>query len=311
MDRRKTTRIAAWINLVAGVAVIGLLCNANAWAADPSDRRPSDNEDEKKHRHHMATPGTPAPVVASTSEQQRLDALSGQMSNLQKQTEDTTSEVKKIEAAMTVAVPAQAGAKPATIGEHVGLVEKDVSDIKKDLSDNLGISVHALVDAGYEHNFNQPNSNTNVYRAWDEDGFQLTQGNLHIERDGTVGFVTDINFGQVANSISTATNYSNTSHVGPQWVDPTQYYLTYTAPIGSGISFEAGRFVTLLGAEVDPGLQQPELQRDPWPAVQPGRTADSYRHPRQLHVQRLRGRHLRCEQWLGRSRGHLKRWSEL
>ncbi len=254
MDRRKTTRIAAWINLVAGVAVIGLLCNANAWAANPSTADPATTTTTtKKHRHHMATPKvTAAAVVASTSEQQRLDALSGQMSNLQKQTEDTTSEVKKIEAAMTVAVPAPAGAKPATIGEHVGLVEKDVSDIKKDLSDNLGISVHALVDAGYEHNFNQPNSNTNVYRAWDEDGFQLTQGNLHIERDGTVGFVTDINFGQVANSISTATNYSNTSHVGPQWVDPTQYYLTYTAPIGSGISFEAGRFVTLLGAEVIP-----------------------------------------------------------
>jgi hypothetical protein len=250
VDRRKTTRIAAWINLVAGVAVIGLLCNANAWAADPSTADPATTT-TKKHHHHMVTTTTTT-VVASTSEQQRLDALSGQMSNLQKQTDDTTSEVKKIEAAMTVAVPAPAGAKPATIGEHVGLVEKDVSDIKKDLSDNLGISVHALVDAGYEHNFNQPNSNTNVYRAWDEDGFQLTQGNLHIERDGTVGFVSDINFGQVANSISSVTHYSNVASVGNQWVDPTQYYLTYTAPIGSGISFQAGRFVTLLGAEVIP-----------------------------------------------------------
>ncbi|WP_333648978.1 outer membrane beta-barrel protein, partial [Candidatus Binatus sp.] len=52
-----------------------------------------------------------------------------------------------------------------------------------------------------------------------------------------------------ANSISTATHYSNTSHVGPQWFDPTQYYLTYTAPIGSGISLQAGRFVTMMGAE--------------------------------------------------------------
>ena len=242
MDRRRTTRVAARLYLIAGVAVIGLLCNANAWAQTTTTTT-------TKHHHKTVTTTT---VVASTSEQQRLDALSGQMSNLQKQSDDTTSEVKKIEAAMTVAVPAQADAKPATIGEHVGLVEKDVSDIKKNLSDNLGISVHAMVDAGYEHNFNQPNGNVNVYRAWDEDGFQLTQGNLHIERDGTVGFVTDINFGQVANSISTATNYSNTSHVGPQWFDPTQYYLTYTAPIGSGISLEAGRFVTLLGAEIDP-----------------------------------------------------------
>src|SRR4029077_5206478 len=107
------------------------------------------------------------------------------------------------------------------IGEHVGVAEKDIGDIKKNLSDNLGISVHAMVDAGYEHNFNQSQNNVNVFRAWDENGFQLTQGNLHIERDGTVGFVTDINVGQVANSISGVTNYSNVAKVGGQWIDAT------------------------------------------------------------------------------------------
>ena len=91
-----------------------------------------------------------------------------------------------------------------------------------------------------------------LIRAWDQDGFQLTQGNLHIERDGTVGFVTDINVGQVANAISSVTNYSNSAHVGASGSIATQYYLTYTAPFGSGVSFEAGRFVTLLGAEIIP-----------------------------------------------------------
>ncbi len=184
-------------------------------------------------------------------EEERLNALSGQVGNLQKQQNDTSSEVKQIEAAMVVAQPA-ANASPATIGQHVGLAETNIASIQKNLSDNLGISVHALVDAGYEHNFNQPIHNVNVFRAWDEDGFQLTQGNLHIERDGTVGFVTDINVGQVANSISGATHYSNVVPVGGQWIDPTQYYLTYTAPLGSGVNFEAGRFVTLLGAEIIP-----------------------------------------------------------
>jgi hypothetical protein len=181
-------------------------------------------------------------------EEQRLNALSGQVGNLQKQQEDTTSEVKRIEAAMVVAPPGADG-KPVTIGQHVGLAETNITSIQKNLSDNLGISVHALVDAGYEHNFNQPIGNANNLRVFDEDGFQLTQGNLHIERDGTVGFVTDLNVGQVANTISNATRYSNIAKVGPQWFDPTQYYLTYTAPFGSGINFQAGRFVTLLGAE--------------------------------------------------------------
>ncbi len=243
MNRRKTTRVAARLRLIVGVAVIGLLCNANAWAQTTTTTT-------TKHHHKTVTTTT---VVASTSEQQRLDALSGQVNNLQKQTDDTTSEVKKIEAAMTVAQPA-ASASPVTIGQHVGLAETNIAAIQKNLSDNLGISVHALVDAGYEHNFNQPNGNVNTFREWDVDGFSLTQGNLHIERDGTVGFVTDLNFGQVANSISSVTNYSNVpgSHVSGQWIDPTQYYLTYTAPLGSGISFEGGRFVTLLGAEIVP-----------------------------------------------------------
>jgi Putative beta-barrel porin-2, OmpL-like. bbp2 len=243
VNRRRTARAANGIRLIAGVALISLLCNASAWA-----------ETTKKHRRTYVTTTTASTVVASASEQQRLNALAGQVTNLQKQSDDTVSEVKKIEAAITVAPPATADAKPVTVGEHVGVLEKSFGDLKTDLATNLGVHIHGLVDAGYEHNFNQPNGNTNLYRAWDEDGFQLTQGNIHIDRtvDGGVGFVTDLNFGQVANSISSVTNYSNVSHVGGQWFDPTQYYLTYTIPVGSGIAMQAGRFVTLLGAEVIP-----------------------------------------------------------
>jgi Putative beta-barrel porin-2, OmpL-like. bbp2 len=248
VDRTRTIRGVALIRLIAGVALIGFICNANAWAEDPAT---TTTKTTTHRRHHRVVSTTTTTVASNPGEEQRLNALAGQVGNLQKQTDDTTSEVKKIESEMVVAQPA-ANASPATIGQHVGLAETNITSIQKNLSDNLGISVHALVDAGYEHNFNQPTANVNVFRAWDEDGFQLTQGNLHIERDGTVGFVTDINVGQVANSISAVTNYSNVAHVGPQWIDPTQYYLTYTAPFGSGVSFEAGRFVTLLGAEIIP-----------------------------------------------------------
>lgn len=247
MNRRKTTRGVAWIHLLAGVAIaFGLLTNAKAWA-DPATTTTT----TRRHHHHVVTTTTTT-VSEPTSEEQRLNALSGEVGNLQKQQDDTNTEVKKIEGAMVVAQPAAADGKPVTIGEHVGLAETNITAIQKNLSDNLGIAVHAMVDAGYEHNFNQPNNNVNFFRAWDEDGFQLTQGNLHIERDGTVGFVTDINVGQVANSISGGTHYSNTAFVGGQWIDATQYYLTYTAPFGSGVSFQAGRFVTLLGAEIIP-----------------------------------------------------------
>ena len=218
MNRTRTTRGVVWIRLVAGVALVGLLCNANVWAEDPATTTTT----TKRHHHHHVVTTTTTTRATGPDEEQRLNALSGQVGNLQKQQNDTSSEVKQIEAAMVVAQPA-ANASPATIGQHVGLAETNIASIQKNLSDNLGISVHALVDAGYEHNFNQPIHNVNVFRAWDENGFQLTQGNLHIERDGTVGFVTDINVGQVANSISGATHYSNVAFVGGQWIDPTQY----------------------------------------------------------------------------------------
>jgi hypothetical protein len=246
VNRTRTTRGVVWVRLIAGVALVGLLCNANVWAEDPA----TTTTKTRRHHHHVVTTTTTTRATGP-DEEQRLNALSGQVGNLQKQQEDTTSEVKKIESEMVVAQPGADG-KPATIGQHVGLAETNIASIQKNLTDNLGISVHALVDAGYEHNFNQPPNNTNIDRAWDHDGFQLTQGNLHIERDGTVGFVTDINFGTVANSISGVTHYSNQFPVGGQFIDPTQYYLTYTAPFGSGVSFEAGRFVTLLGAEIIP-----------------------------------------------------------
>ena len=136
------------------------------------------------------------PTGGSVSEQQRLNALSGNVTNLAGEVTQTQGQVKQIEKAITVAPPAE-GAQPQTIGEHVAKIEND-------LKTNLGVSIHGLVDAGYEHNFNQPNGNTNLFRQWDADGFQLTQGNLHIEKDGTVGFVSDINFGNVANAISAA-----------------------------------------------------------------------------------------------------------
>ena len=183
----------------------------------------------------------------SVSERQRLDALSGNVTNLAGEVTQTQGQVKQIEKAITVAPPAE-GAQPQTIGEHVAKIEND-------LKTNLGVSIHGLVDAGYEHNFNQPNGNTNLFRQWDADGFQLTQGNLHIEKDGTVGFVSDINFGNVANAISAATNFGPVHQSSATWIDPTQYYLTYTIPLGAGISAQAGRFVTLLGAEVIPTYQ--------------------------------------------------------
>jgi hypothetical protein len=234
------------------VGLVLMLMLSGAARARAADGEGSADPPKKAKKARVYESSEAAPV--RTSAERRLDELSGDVGNLRKSETETNAAVEEVRKAIVIKTP-EANATPTTIGEHVGVLERDLADTRKNLSDNLGIIVHGLVDASYEHNFNQPTANVNLTRAWDENGFQLTQGNLHIEKDGTVGFVSDLNVGQVANSISSATHYSNfTPGNGPagQWFDPTQYYLTYTAPIGSGLALQAGRFVTLEGEEVVP-----------------------------------------------------------
>jgi len=212
-------------------------------------------------------------AVAAWAADSSSPDLQTEVNELQQEVQQLKGELGQIKAQQVVEVPANP--PPQTIGQHVGQVGKDLSDLKTDLSTNLGIQVHGLVDTSYGYNTNQPNTNggskgglnccssggsLNQYRAFDvnANGFELEQFNLHIARTDTggVGFVTDLNFGQVANSIAASTRYSNSSlsltATSSSFFDPTQAYLTYTVPVGEGINLELGRFVTLLGAEVIP-----------------------------------------------------------
>ena len=250
----RTTRLAVVTLMATAMAIAPPL--RGAWAQEATVHK-------KRSAKSTSTTTTTTTTYAQELQQKKIDALSKQLEEMQKQQAELMSQIKDMKQQMAVAAPAApAGApspaaapSPSTIGEHVATVEGDLAQTRKDLATNLGVSIHGLVDAGYEHNFNQPIHETNNLRSFDaNDGFQLTQGNLHIEKDGTVGFVTDINVGQVAESINSSTHFSNSPSDGfsGRWIDPTQYYLTYTVPVGSGISIAAGRFVTLLSEEVIP-----------------------------------------------------------
>ena len=238
-------------------------------AALPLARARAQDDPPKRTKHKKTATAVPAPPVVDAEQQRKIDLLTQQIDQMKHQQDELVAQLKALKDQINVKAPvaaegAAAAPAPSSIGEHVAALEKDIST-------NLGVSIHGLVDASYEANFNNPEAspskgggpnspggNLNQLRAWDiSNGFQFTQANLHIEKDGTVGFVSDLNFGQVANAIYAATRYSNaTSTFGSnENFDATQFYLTYTAPVGSGISLQAGRFVTLLGAEVVPTYQ--------------------------------------------------------
>jgi Putative beta-barrel porin-2, OmpL-like. bbp2 len=245
----------------AAVFMLGVFA-ARARAEDPGADPP------RKVRRRTTRPAPERP--AGPSAERRLEELTGDVSNLRKSEAETSTAVEEIRKAMAVKEPAE-NAQPTTIGEHVGALEKQLSDTRKNLADNLGVHIHGLVDAGYIYNLNQPNTTgglkgganpadfggrVNQLRDFDIDAnsFQLTQFNLHIDRtvESGLGFVTDINFGKTAEVLRSATRYSNSSGPSTDQIDPTQAYATYTVPVGNGINLSAGKFVTLLGAEVIP-----------------------------------------------------------
>lgn len=238
--------------MIAALAAVG---SGKSWAADSS-----------------------AKGKAQTTDQQKIEKLSQELEEMRRQQAELMSELKELKQQMAVKPPTEAAAAagapaaaaspsaPTTIGEHVTKLEQDVEQTRKDLATNLGVHIHGLVDASYEKNLNQPGAGVptppgspspkvNLFRAFDTEpnGFELTQGNIHIDRtvEGGVGFVTDLNFGKVAEVLSGSTHYSNSATPpSVEEFDPTQVYLTYTVPAGSGINLSAGKFVTLLGTEV-------------------------------------------------------------
>jgi hypothetical protein len=166
-------------------------------------------------------------------------------------------------AALSVAVQPHVGwaDEPKTLEQRVQELEQKV-DQSNPLS-TLGVSIHGLVGVDYLYDVNRPAGSAPPFLRSFEDksnSFILNLGNLHFERaskDG-LGFVADVDFGETANVVNNSTYFgkgydANGNPIlgnGTDFVDVRQFYLTYTIPVGSGIKLQAGRFVTLAGAEV-------------------------------------------------------------
>lgn len=265
---------------IATIAVLGIVLAtyvASAHAEDAAKPAASVSKTTKK------AAASAAATAVAVEAQRKIEELSRQVAEMRQMMESAQKQIKTLnekmtatEAATSVAgaeaavAGAEAGAAGAvaggtaaqtsSIGQTVGILGKDLGQMREDIAKNLGIQVHGLVDANYEYNLNQPSQRsnlgaTNQFRAFDTDAnsFELEQFNLRIQRrvEGGVGFLVDLNFGKTAEVLRTFTRYtSNPAGVGIGEVDPTQAFITYTVPVGNGLDVMAGKFVTLLGAEV-------------------------------------------------------------
>jgi len=115
------------------------------------------------------------------------------------------------------------------------------------------LAVNAFVSTAYEYNSNRPTTGTNSYRVFDfnDNSFNLDVAEVVVQiaasKPNDAGFRVDLAGG---NSIPQITK---TQDQTAAQFDLQQAFASYIAPIGSGLRFDVGKFVTHLGYEVIEG----------------------------------------------------------
>jgi Putative beta-barrel porin-2, OmpL-like. bbp2 len=115
------------------------------------------------------------------------------------------------------------------------------------------LAVNAFVSTAYEYNGNRPKTGTSSYRVFDfsDNSFNLDVAELVVQiapsKPNDAGFRVDFDAGQSIPQIT------KTQDQTAAQFDLKQAFASYIAPLGSGLRFDVGKFVTHLGYEVIEG----------------------------------------------------------
>jgi hypothetical protein len=112
------------------------------------------------------------------------------------------------------------------------------------------VEVAGLIDTYYTYNFNEPATGTfTPLRSFDvkHNQFSISLVELDLIKPATaddrVGFRFDLQYGQTA-QVFNSDPLDNNNMLNVQ-----QGYVSYLAPVGKGLTFEVGKFVTPIGTE--------------------------------------------------------------
>jgi hypothetical protein len=115
------------------------------------------------------------------------------------------------------------------------------------------IAVNAFVSTAYIYNTNRPATGTNSYRVFDfnDNSFNLDVAELVVQiapaKPNDAGFRVDLTAGNSIPQIAKSQDQTVAQF------DLQQAFVSYIAPIGSGLRFDFGKYVTHLGYEVIEG----------------------------------------------------------
>lgn len=142
-------------------------------------------------------------------------------------------------ATAVVATPAPVAPTPITITSLLG-----------------STTLSGFVDGYYGANFNHPASHTNQFRNFDiaTNQFGLNMIELIVDKTpdaaaSRLGYHVSLGFGQAMNTVNSLEG-KDTSGAGQFAQYLKEGYLSYLVKVGKGLQVDAGKFVTLAGAEV-------------------------------------------------------------
>ncbi len=136
-----------------------------------------------------------------------------------------------------------------------------------DVKNALGMSIY--LQGGYTYNANASgpggSAGTNDLRGFDQpaNSFELDMAEIVFSKDpaaGLIGYHVKFMAGETAKLM----NAAGVGDAGPGAtgsIDLTEAYLSYIAPIGKGLRFDAGKMVTFVGAEVIEAIDNPNYSR--------------------------------------------------
>ena len=169
--------------------------------------------------------------------------------------------------------PAEPEDKPLAPGwlsldSSVGVVDNAIAKGKSTVEKATGIGISGYFDTSYTWSSNHPSHPANISgRYFDKDYNKIEFNDFHIEFDLPektfgVGYHVSGDFGRTGELLREATLWNSRFLKQPS-TELRESYITTTIPIGEGIQFKGGLFVSPLGTEIlpVPGNYNDEISR--------------------------------------------------
>jgi hypothetical protein len=121
------------------------------------------------------------------------------------------------------------------------------------------VTLNGFLSTSYSYNFNRPASGTNQFRVFDfdDDTFKLDEFELVAQKTASkvrdTGFRVDMTLGSSVSRVAASGGLFRDAAGIASDIDVHQAFVSYVAPAGSGLRFDAGKFITGHGYEVIDG----------------------------------------------------------